>query len=217
MRPHRIPLKHVELESGLSTLGAGGLVARRVEPDGSIWATRGFALYRRPSGSDAFQFEVRLPCPLTATALLHSALVRSYLRTYDVGQPFWLSSGSLLVSRRRLRRCGPGGSTPRRGRGPAFSGLSAVPCWALPVWRASISRPCRQGGATPMPIPQAGMLAGPKSGPSPGARGRAADGRSRRRAATGIRPADATDHSRNRSVGGSRVGLSYASATWPRR
>jgi hypothetical protein len=98
MRPRRIHLRRVELESGLSTLGAPDLVARRVEPDGTIWATRGFALYRRPAGSDAFHFEVRLPCPLTASALLHNAFVRSYLHAYDVAQPFWLSSGSLLVS-----------------------------------------------------------------------------------------------------------------------
>ena len=91
-------MKPVELEGGLSTLGAPGLMARRVEPDGTIWATRGFALYRRPPSEDSFHFETRLPCPWNATALLHSASVRSYLRKHDVAQPFWLASGSLLVS-----------------------------------------------------------------------------------------------------------------------
>jgi hypothetical protein len=98
VRPRHIPLRPVELEGGLSALGAPGLVARRVEPDGTIWATRGFALYRRPPDADDFNFEARLPCPWNAAALLRSDLVRSYLRTYDVGHPFWLASGSLLVS-----------------------------------------------------------------------------------------------------------------------
>lgn len=91
-------MQSVELEGGLSTLGAAGLMARRVEPDGTIWATRGFALYRRPPGEDAFHFEARLPCPWNATVLLHSAAVRSYLRRHDIAQPFWLASGSLVVS-----------------------------------------------------------------------------------------------------------------------
>jgi hypothetical protein len=91
-------MQAVELEGGLATLGAPGLIARRVEPDGTIWATRGFALYRRPPGEHSFHFEARLPCPWNATALLHSASVRSYLRRHDVAQPFWLASGSLVVS-----------------------------------------------------------------------------------------------------------------------
>jgi hypothetical protein len=91
-------LETVELEGGLSMLGAPGLIARRVERDGTIWATRGYALYRRPPGEDAFHFEARLPCPWNASVLLHSASVRSYLRRHDVAQPFWLASGSLVVS-----------------------------------------------------------------------------------------------------------------------
>ena len=98
MGPRHIPLQPVELESGLFGFGAPGLLARRAEPDGTIWATRGFALYRRPPGENSFHFETRLPCPWNATALLHSASVRSYLRKQDVAQPFWLASGSLLVS-----------------------------------------------------------------------------------------------------------------------
>jgi hypothetical protein len=91
-------LQPVELEGGLSALGAAGLLARRVEADGTTWATRGFALYRRPPSEDSFHFETHLPCPWNATALLHSASVRSYLRKHDVAQPVWLASGSLLVS-----------------------------------------------------------------------------------------------------------------------
>jgi hypothetical protein len=98
MRPRTIPMKTVALEGGLSTLGAPGLIARRVEPDGTIWATRGYALYRRPAEEDAFHFEARLPCPWNAAVLLHSASVRSYLHRHDVAQPFWLASGSLVVS-----------------------------------------------------------------------------------------------------------------------
>ena len=140
MQPRRIRLRPVELESGLSALGAPDLVARRVEPDGTIWATRGFALYRRPPGSDAFHFEVRLPCPPNATTLLHSALVRSYLHAYDVGQPFWLSSGSLLVSSGGWlwRRAGDEGRFHRVfrlrfwgrgvGRGILHNGLAQLRC-----------------------------------------------------------------------------------------
>jgi hypothetical protein len=91
-------LRPVELDGGLSALGAPELVARRVEADGTIWATRGFSLYRRPPDAEDFHFEARLPCPRNATALLHSAVVRSYLRAHDVVQPFWLASGSLLVN-----------------------------------------------------------------------------------------------------------------------
>lgn len=96
--PRRISVRPFELEGGLSGFGAPDLLARRVEADGTIWATRGFALYRRPPGSDAFHFETRLPCPWGATTLLLSAFVRSYLRMRDVGQPFWLASGALLVN-----------------------------------------------------------------------------------------------------------------------
>jgi hypothetical protein len=91
-------LRPVVLEGGLSTLGAPGLVVRLVEPDGAIWATRGFALYRRPPDGDHFDFEMNLPCPWDASALLRSGLVRSYLRQHDVSQPLWLASHSLLVS-----------------------------------------------------------------------------------------------------------------------
>jgi hypothetical protein len=102
-------MKTVALEGGLSTLGAPGLMARRVERDGTIWATRGYALYRRPAEADAFYFEGRLPCPWNASILLHSASVRSYLHRHDVAQPFWLASGSLVVS--------SGGWLWRRARG----------------------------------------------------------------------------------------------------
>jgi hypothetical protein len=98
MGPRRISLSPVELEGGLSAFGAPDLVARRVEPDGTIWATRGLALYRRPAWGDEFHFEARLPCPPNAAVLLRSAFVRSYLRMHDVGEPFWLASGSLLVN-----------------------------------------------------------------------------------------------------------------------
>jgi hypothetical protein len=91
-------MQAIELEGGLAALGAPGLMARRVEPDGTVWATRGFALYRRPPGEDSFRFEARLPCPWNATALLHSAAVRTYLCRHDVAQPFWLASGSLVAS-----------------------------------------------------------------------------------------------------------------------
>ena len=98
MAPRRISLRPIELEGGLSVRGAPGLLPRRVEPNGTIWATRGYGLYRRPPGSDDFRFEVSLPAPRGASALLRSDLVRSYLRQHDVGQPFWLASGSLLVN-----------------------------------------------------------------------------------------------------------------------
>jgi hypothetical protein len=98
MAPRRIPLRPVVLDGGLATLGAPGLVARRIEPDGTIWATRGLALYCRPPDGDHFGFEVNLPCPWDSSALLRSGLVRSYLRQHDVSQPLWLGSGSLLVS-----------------------------------------------------------------------------------------------------------------------
>lgn len=97
MRARPIPLRPVELD-GLSALGAAGLLVRRVEPDGTIWATRGFALWRRSPGDDAFHFEATLPCPWNATALLRSVAIRSYLRRQDVCQPFWLASGALLVN-----------------------------------------------------------------------------------------------------------------------
>jgi hypothetical protein len=98
MQPRHIQLQPIELDGGLAPLGAPGLLARRMEQDGTVWATRGFALYRRPPGEKSFHFETRLPCPWNATALLHSASLRSYLRRHDVAQPFWLASGSLLVS-----------------------------------------------------------------------------------------------------------------------
>jgi hypothetical protein len=45
-------MQAIELEGGLEALGPPGLMARRVEPDGTVWATRGFALYRRPRNTD---------------------------------------------------------------------------------------------------------------------------------------------------------------------
>ena len=69
-----------------------------MESDGTLWATRGFSLYRRSPGARAFHFEAHLPCPNNSSALLRSDLVRSYLRKQDVVQPLWLASGALIVS-----------------------------------------------------------------------------------------------------------------------
>jgi hypothetical protein len=98
MGSRRIHLTPVALDCGLDCLAAPNLVVRKVAPDGTIWATRGLTLYRCVPDADAFEFEMHLPCPWNSTALLRSGVVRSYLRQHDVGQPFWLSSGSLLVN-----------------------------------------------------------------------------------------------------------------------
>lgn len=92
----RIPLEEGMI-GGLRYRFARDLMAQRTEPDGTIWASRGYLLYRRPPNGDAFLLEDRLPCPLTAAWMGRFARVRRYVHRYDLVDVFPLASGGHLA------------------------------------------------------------------------------------------------------------------------
>lgn len=94
----RISLRKVDVGNGLELDGAPDLIARRVDSDGAIWATRGFDVYVKSPESKFFSHRFRLPVPPNYAALFMYASVRTYFRQFDIAQPYWLQSGTVLAN-----------------------------------------------------------------------------------------------------------------------
>jgi hypothetical protein len=115
---------------------ARDLMCQRAAPDGTVWATRGYQLYRRDPGGDAFHLVERLPCPPTSAWLGRFRAVRQYVQRYDLADVVPLASGNLLVF--------SGGRIYRRAVGGPFREVHRLRRWGQGVGRGVRSQAIAQ-------------------------------------------------------------------------
>lgn len=93
----RIPLRATVLPDGTPARAACGLMVQTIHPDGTVWASRGYHLYRLAPGAACFRRVLRMPCPLGKAWMGHFAFVRDHFHRPDFVDAFQLRSGAWLV------------------------------------------------------------------------------------------------------------------------
>lgn len=91
-----IPIVVGDVFGSSGVRAAPDLLVRQVDSYGTIWATRGFSLYRADFGADEFEFVMELPNE-GVMHLMGRKVVRQWFNYHDVVQPFWAGEGVIVV------------------------------------------------------------------------------------------------------------------------